>query len=145
MVDQSVSATVLMGALDLPGEFKCIQVDSELIPQANHPVSSAFRYIILTVMWLRPFVLAIVSFQLSPSKLLDFSLFNCGWTIQLELFVLAIAGLWLGILELLTLGTSPGALHSSTQSLSIDCFLLVNVSCSILSLAIEGIGAWFRV
>ena len=64
-------------------------------------------------------------------------------------FVLAVAGLRLGILESspgrLTLGTSPGALCLSTWSLSSDCLLLVNVSHGVLSLAIEGIGARFRV
>ena len=64
-------------------------------------------------------------------------------------FVLAVAGLQLGVLESspghLTLGTSPGALHSSTWSLSTDCLLLVNVSRGVLSLAIEGIGARFRM
>ena len=63
--------------------------------------------------------------------------------------MLAVAGLWLGILESspgrLTLGTSPGALRSSTQSLLTDCLLLVNVSHGVLSLAIEGIGAQFRM
>ena len=63
--------------------------------------------------------------------------------------MLAVAGLRLGVLEsspgCLTLGMSPGALHSSTRSLSTDCLLLVNVSRGVLSLAIEGIGAWFRM
>lgn len=62
-----------------------------------------FRYIPSMVMWLRLFVLAIASLQLSSSKLFNVGLFNCGWAVWL--FVLAIAGLRLGILEL-----SPGQL-----------------------------------
>ena len=90
------------------------------IPHANPSVSSALGCIPSTVTWLRLYVLTIVSLQLSPLNLFDFSLFNCGGTVSLGLFVLAVAGLRLGILDSspgrLTLGTSPGALRSSVWS-----------------------------
>ena len=139
----------LVGTLKPPGEFEHLLTDHWPIPHANPPVSSVFGYIPLMVTWLRPFVLAIASLRLLPSNPFNFSLFNCGWTIWLGPFVLAIAGLWLGILESspgrLTLGMSPGALHSSTRSLSTDCFLLVNVLRGVRLLAIKGIDTRFRV
>jgi len=146
-VNSSEPSTALIGALKLPGEFKRLLTDRWPVPHANPPVSSAFRCILLTVTWLRPFVLAIASLQLLPSNLFDFGLFNCGWTIWL--FVLAIAGLRLGILYLfpgqLTFGTSVCALDSSVRSLLTGSLFLVNVLHSVLSLAIEGLDAWFRL
>ena len=139
----------LVGALSPPGEFDQLLTRCRPIPHANPSVSSAFGCIPSTVRWLRLFVLVVASLQLSPSNLFDFSLFNCGWTSLAGAIVLAVAGLWLGVLESspgrLTLGTSPDALHLSTWSLSSDCLLLVNVSHGVLSLAIEGIGARFRM
>ena len=61
------------------------------IPHANPSISSVFGCIPLTVRWLRLYVLAIVSLWLSPSKPFNSGLFNCGWTVWLGLFVLAIA------------------------------------------------------
>ena len=94
-------------------------------------------------------MLAVVSLRLSPSKPFNFSLFNCSRTIWLGPFVLAVAGLWLGVLESspgwLTVGMSPGALRLSIQSLSTDGLLLVNVSRGIRLLAIKGIDTQFRV
>jgi len=137
----------LIGALKLPGEFKHLLTDHWPVLHANPLVSSAFRYIPSMVMWLRPFVLAIASLWLSPLNLFDFGLFNCGWTIWL--FVLAIAGLRLGILDLfpgqLTFGTSVCALDSSTWSFLTGSLFLVNVSHGVLSPAIEGLDAWFRL
>ena len=107
---------------------------------------SAFRYISSMVRWLRPFVLIIASLRLLPLNPFDFGLFNCDWTVWLGLFVLAIAGLQFGILELspgrLMLGMSPGALHSSFLT---SGSFLVNVSHGVLSLAIEGIGTQCRM
>ena len=119
------------------------------IPHANHSVSSVFGCIPLTVRWLRLYVLTIVSLQLSPSKPFNSGLFNCGWTVWPGLFVLAIAGLLLSVLESspghLMLGMSPGALHSSILSFLTDCLFLVNVSHSMQLPAIKGIDTWFRV
>jgi len=134
----------LVGALKPPGEFECLLTDRWPVLHANPLVSSAFRYIPLTVMWLRPFVLAIASLRLLPSNLFDFGLFNCSWAIWL--FVLAIAGLWLGVLDLfpgqLTVGTSVCALDSSFLT---GGLFLVKVSCSVLSPVIVGLDAWFGV
>ena len=94
-------------------------------------------------------MLAIVSLQLSLSKPFNSGLFNCGWTVWPGLFVLAIAGLLLSVLESspghLMLGMSPGALHSSILSFLTDCLFLVNVSHSMQLPAIKGIDTWFRV
>ena len=110
----------LIGALSPPGEFDWLLMHYGPIPHANPSVSSALGCIPSMAMWLRPFVLAIVSLQLSPSNLFNFGLFNCGWTILLGLFVFAVAGLQLGIPGSspgwLTFGMSPGAQHLSAQS-----------------------------
>jgi len=137
----------LVGALKPPGEFKRLLTDCWPVPHANPLVSSAFRYIPSMVTWLRLFVLAIASLRLSPSKPFDFSLFNCGWVIWL--FVLAIAGLRLGILDLfpgqLAFGTSVCTLDSSARSFLTGSLFLVNVSRGVLSPAIEGLDARFRL
>ena len=82
-------------------------------------------------------MLVVASLRLSPLNLFNFGLFNCGWTSSSQLFVLAVAGLRLGVLESfpgqLMFGTSPGALRLSILT---DCFHLVNVSRSVLSPAI---------
>ena len=135
-------STALVGALKSPGEFERLLTDRWPVPHANPLVSSAFRYIPLMVTWLRPFVLAIASLRLSPSKPFDFGLFNCGWAIWL--FVLAIAGLRLGILDLfpgqLTVGTSVCALDSSFLT---GGPFLMTVSRGVLSPVIEGLDAQF--
>ena len=91
-------------------------------------------------------MLVIASLRLSPLNLFDFGLFNCGWTSSSQLFVLAVAGLRLGVLESspgrLTFGTSPGALRSSVLT---DYFHLVNISRGVLTPAIKGIDTRFRV
>ena len=78
VVSPSESSKVLVGALGPPGEFKCLLTDCWPILHANPSISSAFRYIPSTAMWLRPFVLTIASLQFSPLKPFDFSLFNCS-------------------------------------------------------------------
>ena len=63
--------------------------------------------------------------------------------------MLAVAGLQLGVLDSspgrLTFGTSLCALDLSAQRFLTDSLFLVNVSRSVESPAIEGIGAWFRM
>ena len=139
----SVSSTVLIGALIPPGEFEHIQIDFGPVLHADPSVASAFGYISSAVRWLRLYVLAVVSLQLSP-----LNLFICGSDARWP-FVLAVAGLRLRSLELyagwLMLGTSHCILDSSAQSFLTSSFLLVNISCSVQLLVIKGIGAQFRV
>ena len=84
---------VLVGTLVCPGEFKWILSRCGPVPHANPSALVAFRFISSTVRWLSPSVLVFASHQFLPSKLTDFSLFNCGGTASCGTWLPAIKGI----------------------------------------------------
>ena len=83
----------LVGALFPSGEFEWLLSCCGPVPHANPSALVAFRFISSTVRWLSPSVLVFASCRFLPSKLTDFSLFNCGGTASRGTWLLAIKGM----------------------------------------------------